>query len=141
MSQTGLPAFDATLHATNAWLKDVMEELGCEDRAEAYHALREVLHALRDRLPVGETAALAAQLPLLLRGVYYEGWHPAGKPVKHHKDAFLAHLAGALHERLRAQPEEVARAVFRVLARHVSHGEIEAVRRALPADLRALWPA
>ena len=25
---------------------------------------------------------LGAQLPMLLRGLYYEGWHMAGKPTK-----------------------------------------------------------
>lgn len=141
MSQTGVAAFDSTLHVTNAWLKELMEELRWGERADAYHALREVLHALRDRLPVNETAALAAQLPMLLRGVFYEGWHPAGKPLKLHKDAFLARLADALRGRPPAEPEEVFRAVLVVLSRHVSHGEIEAVRRALPADFGELWSA
>ena len=140
MSQTGLPAFDTTLHATNVWLKDLMEELGLEDRQRAYHALREVLHALRDRLPVGEVAALGAQMPLLVRGIYYEGWHPANKPLKHHREGFLAALADALREGEPVDAEEVVRGVFRVVARHVSHGEVEGIRRALPSDLRVLWP-
>jgi uncharacterized protein (DUF2267 family) len=139
MSQTGLPVFDSTLHATNTWLKDLMHEMDWDDRQRAYHALREVLHALRDRLPVGEAAALAAQLPLLVRGVYYEGWHPADKPLKQRRDAFLAHLADALRVRGPEQAVPIARAVFRVLSRHVSHGEVEHVRRALPADFRDLW--
>jgi uncharacterized protein (DUF2267 family) len=139
MSQTGLSVFDSTLHATNVWLKELMQEMGWDDRQKAYHALREVLHALRDRLPVGEAAALAAQLPLLVRGVFYEGWHPAGKPFEHHKDAFLARLADAFRGCGPAGAEQIARAVFRVLARHVSHGETQHVRRALPADFRALW--
>jgi len=116
-----------------------MDELGWVERQRAYHALREVLHALRDRLSVGEAVALAAQLPLLVRGVYYEGWHPAGKPVKHHRDAFLAHLCDALRGLGPGGAEAVTRAVFRVLGRHVSHGGTEHVRRTLPADFRALW--
>lgn len=140
MSQTGLPAFDTTLQLTNALLKELMEELGWYDRSDAYHALREVLHALRDHLPVGEVAALAAQLPLLVRGLFYEGWHPADKPLKQHKDALLARVHEALHGRPPADAEEVVRAVFRLLARHVSNGEIGAVKRALPADVRTLWP-
>jgi len=76
MSQTGVAAFDSTIQTTNVWLHDIMERLGWQDRHRAYHALRAVLHALRDRLPVDQAAALGAQLPMLVRGFYYEGWHP-----------------------------------------------------------------
>lgn len=141
MSQTGLAAFDTTLHATNVWLKELMVQAGWDDRRRAYHVLREVLHALRDRLPVGEAAALGAQLPLLVRGMYYEGWHPAGKPLKQHKGELLTRIAEALGFGSPGIAEEVARAVFEVMARHVSAGAIEALRRALPAEFRGLWPA
>jgi uncharacterized protein (DUF2267 family) len=141
MSQTGLTPFDSTIHTTNTWLKELMEELGLKDRHQAYHALREVLHALRDRLPVNEVAALGAQLPLLIRGIYYEGWHPADKPLKERKrEAFLAHLGEAFQGQHEVYLEEIVRAVFRVLAKHVTAGEIEGVKHCLPEELRALWP-
>jgi uncharacterized protein (DUF2267 family) len=75
MSATGLDVFDQTLQKTNIWLKEIMDDLG-PDRQRAYHALRAVLHTLRDRLTVEEAAHLSAQLPLLVRGIYFEGWHP-----------------------------------------------------------------
>jgi uncharacterized protein (DUF2267 family) len=140
MSQTGLTSFDTTLQVTNGWLKDLMEELGWQDRQKAYHALREVLHALRDRLPIDTVASLGAQLPLLVRGVYYEGWHPAGKPLKYHREQFLGHIAETLRDCPPTDARTVVQAVFRILARHVSYGEVERVKHALPADLRSLWP-
>ena len=64
MASSGLAVFDTTLQKTNAWLKEVMDELGSSDRHQAYLALRAVLHALRDRLTVEEVAQLGAQLPM-----------------------------------------------------------------------------
>jgi uncharacterized protein (DUF2267 family) len=140
MSQTGLAQFDSTIQATNVWLRDLMEELGWDDRARAYHALRAVLHALRDRLGVDEVAGLAAQMPMLLRGCFYEGWHPAGKPLReHHKGEFLAEVSAALRATPGGDPARVVRAVFRTMAHHVSSGEIESIKHVLPGDIRILW--
>ena len=139
MSLTGLPAFDSTIHTTNVWLKELGEEMGWADRHEAYHALRDVLHALRDRLPVDVAAALGAQLPMLVRGFYYEGWHPGDKPLRErHREEFLQHI-GTLPDEPTRQSERAARAVFRILNRHLSPGEVQKVKLCLPGDIRALW--
>jgi uncharacterized protein (DUF2267 family) len=140
MSQTVVSAFESTFQTTNVWLRDIQEELGWLDRERAYHALRAVLHALRDRLPVDQAAALGAQLPMLIRGFYYEGWHPAGTPTRERKkEDFLAHVAAALRNDPAIDSEDVARAVFRVIARHVSPGEVRHVKIALPGEIRSLW--
>ena len=136
------PAVQApgTIQATNGWLHNVMERLNWLDRHRAYHALGAVLHALRDRLGVEQAAALGAQLPLLVRGLYYEGWHPSGKPLKERKkEEFLAHVGRAFPGEPIIDPEEVTRAVLQVLAQHVSPGTIEHIQSALPADIRSLW--
>jgi uncharacterized protein (DUF2267 family) len=102
--------------------------------------LRITLHALRDRLTVEETAQLAAQLPMLMRGLYYEGWDPTGKPQKvRHTEAFLAPIRQHFRDDPDVDPEKVARAVFKVLTRHVSAGEIADIKHLLPTELRALW--
>ena len=137
---TGINAFDSTIHTTNIWLNDLLDQLGWQEKQRAYQAMRVVLHALRDRLPVAQAAALGAQLPMLVRGFYFEGWHPADKPVKERKkEEFLAHVALAFRDNLDINPEEVARAVFHVLAKHVTPGEIKHVKIALPAEIRSLW--
>jgi uncharacterized protein (DUF2267 family) len=60
---------------------------------------------------------LGAQLPMLIRGFYYEGWHPAGTPTKERrKEDFLEHIAAAFRGDPDIDPEQVARAVFEVLA-------------------------
>ncbi len=145
MASSGLAVFDTTLQKTNSWLKEVMAELETDDRHKAYLALRAVLHALRDRLTVEEVAELGAQLPMLIRGFYYEGWDPTGKPVKErHKEDFLNHIYRYFkitrYGEPDVDPEKIARAVFKVLARRVSEGEIEDVLHILPRELRELWP-
>ncbi|NIM27523.1 MAG: DUF2267 domain-containing protein [Gammaproteobacteria bacterium] len=141
MSNTGLRAFDETLQVTNTWLKGVMEQAGSEDREDAYAALRAVLQALRDRLSVDDATHLGAQLPMLVRGFYYEGWHPAGRPYRERsKEQFLEHVQERLRGREHLDAEQVARAVFRLLAERVSAGEVEKVKHALPEPVRDLWP-
>lgn len=141
MPTTALNVFDTTLEKTNEWLNDINQELSWETKHAAYTALRSTLHTLRDRLPVNEVAQLGAQLPMLIRGIYYEGWHPANKPLKvRHLDEFLDQVAEECRADLDAPIEAMVRAVFRTLERHVTAGEITSVIRALPNELRSLWP-
>jgi uncharacterized protein (DUF2267 family) len=141
MSATGLDVFDTTLHKTNSWLNDVIQVLGWPDRHKAYLALKATLHALRDRLTIEEVAQLGAQLPMLIRGFYYEGWDPTGKPLRaRHKEQFLTRIEQEFRGDDRIDPERLARAVFTVLANRVSEGEIEDVKHVLPAEIRDLWP-
>ncbi len=139
MSSTGLDVFDTTLQKTAIWLNEIMAELGSNDRHLAYLALRATLHALRDRLPVQEAVHLGAQLPMLVRGFYYEGWTPSRKPGKAHKAAFLRSIGACFGPGTPPDPEDVVRAVFNVLAHHVTSGEIKDVKQLLPKDLRSLW--
>jgi uncharacterized protein (DUF2267 family) len=140
MSATGLEVFDNTLQKTNGWLREIMDELATEDRHLAYSALRVTLHALRDRLSVNEAADLGAQLPMLIRGLYYEGWHPADKPHKADLAEFLQTIRNNVGRGLGSpDPREIAHAVFRVLELHVTAGELTDVKHCLPAELRALW--
>jgi uncharacterized protein (DUF2267 family) len=140
MSATGLEVFDETVHKTNAWLKEIMETLG-PDRHRAYQALRAVLHTLRDRLTINEAAQLGDQLPMLVRGIYYEAWRPAVMPEKIRSlDEFLEKISTHFAHTRPIGADDAARAVFQVLDRHVSPGEIQDVVQTLPQDVRALWP-
>lgn len=139
MSMTGLEVFDETVQQTNIWLKEVMEELG-PDRQRAYRATRAVLHALRDRLVVDEAAHLGAQLPMLMRGIYYEGWKPSAVPTRERsKDEFFQKISNELQDVRPINAQTAAEAVFRTLSRHVTEGEIEDVKAVLPADIREVW--
>jgi uncharacterized protein (DUF2267 family) len=142
VSVTGLDVFDTTLHKTHRWLNELMDILDWRDRHRAYLALRATLHALRDRLTVEETAELGAQLPMLIRGFYYEGWDPTDKPLRQrHIEQFLSRIEAYLRSSDPVDVEQIARAVFSVLASQVSSGEIEDVQHVLPEEIRSLWPA
>lgn len=132
-------SFDGTLEKANDWLADVQHLLGIHDSHRALAALRATLHALRDRLGVEEAAQLGAQLPLLIRGLYYENWKPAATPVRIRRaEEFLAYVARDYGRD--GETEDVVRAVLRVLARHVSPGELESIRHALPRAIGQFVP-
>ena len=80
MSANGLDAFDKTIQTTNIWLNEIMEQIG-PDRQVAWKVLSTVLHKLRDRLNIGLAAHLGAELPLLVRGAYYDQFEPAKLPT------------------------------------------------------------
>ncbi len=142
MSLSGMTVFDDTIHTTNVWLKELMGSLHFENRDDAYRALRETLHALRDRLPVNTAAAFSAQLPMLIRGFYYEGWRPAAAPSDDHTaEEFTDHIHKAFQQtKVQRDPNEIARAVFALLDKKISKGEIDNVKSCLPAKIRELWP-
>jgi uncharacterized protein (DUF2267 family) len=146
MSTTNIEAFDTTVQKTNEWLRDISRELGDENRRHAYLALRGTLHAIRDFLPIEESAQLSAQLPMLVRGIYFEGWNPSDTPAEDRSlESFLSRTEHALERALWNEDhgidsEHAARAVLRVLSDRISAGEIEQVRHVLPKHVRKLWP-
>ena len=142
MRTEGLESIDHTVQLTHAWINELDALVGWESKARSYRLLRTVIQALRDWLPVNDAVHFGAQLPALLRGVYYEHWRPAATPVpdRHRKD-FLARVDEAFATDPILFTSEAASAVFELLTGKIAAGEIEKVRHALPADLRALWPA
>lgn len=134
--------FDEAVQKSQTWLKELGDDLAWDEPKGVLAALRAALHALRDRLTPAEAAHLGAQLPLLIRGLYYEGWRPAAEPWKvRHRAPFLARVEHEMrgYEEQKAA-DSVVRAVFRLLCRHVSEGELAEVRQLLPAEIRELWP-
>lgn len=118
------------------WVKDMMSELHTTDAHKALHALRAGLQALRDRLTVEEAAQLSAQLPLLVRGIFFEGWDPTGKPLRlRHRAEFLTLIRDKYAPRDDAAADDIMIALFRVLGRHVTAGEMSDIVLSLPTDL------
>jgi uncharacterized protein (DUF2267 family) len=140
MSHSAIPAFDTTLQTTNTWIAELATRLDWEDRHRAYIALRAVLHALRDRLCVDDVASFGAQLPMLVRGFFYEGWHPGGKPTRERKlDQFLSHVSENLRMDGSIDARQVTHEVFGLLKKHLTKGEIHSLEAALPGAYQELW--
>jgi uncharacterized protein (DUF2267 family) len=140
MSTHGLEALEHTVQLTHVWINALDERLGWNSKPRAYRLLKAVLHALRDWLPHEEADDLAAQLPTLLRGAYYEQWRPARTPVKHRKHAdFLACVDAAFAADPLPDTAAAVTAVFDVLTEKISVGEVEDLRGSLPEDIRNLW--
>ena len=132
---------ERSVEKTHIWLKEIAEELG-GDRKDAYRALRAVLHTLRDRLTVDVAAKLAAQLPTLIRGIYYEDWDPSRTPLPlHDVEAFLDHVVREGRMGGETEASLAVTAVARVLRAHVSAGEINDVLAVLPDKFRVLIEA
>ena len=139
MSANGLEVFDRTLETTHVWLNEICNDLG-PDKQVAWKLLSTVLHKLRDRLTLNLAAHLGAQLPLLVRGVYYDQFEPGKMPSEFRsREEFIAEVAEWLSDTRPVDPEEAIRSVFRVLSRHISEGQINKVRDALPKSVRQMW--
>jgi uncharacterized protein (DUF2267 family) len=134
--------FETTLQKTNIWLKQISDLLHWDDHQKAYHGLRAVLHALRDRLPVAEAAHLGAQLPMLVRGFYYDCWKPAGTPVKiKTTQEFYDVVRENFTADRNVNPMRLTEAVMTVLSTNISPSEVEKLRGIFPPHLREIWPA
>ena len=140
-AETHIRVFDSTLQTTHRWLQELELAASLDNEAEAYSVLRAVLHALRDRLPADEAVHLGAQLPMLIRGFYYEGWKPSTTPKKQRSlEAFLEGMQPLPTLKGEISAEQALRSVFLMLDHRISEGEIADVRQAMPEEIRRLWP-
>lgn len=127
---------------TDEWISDLVQRLRWHDRQKAYLALRATLHALRDHMPVDEAIYLGEQMPALLRGIFYEGWHPREHPLPlEDRSLFLDRIHDGVHRDPGIDPEQVAEAVFSLLADRLPADELEDAKAVTPAPLRTLWPS
>lgn len=138
--QASIDIIERNVITTNTWLKDIVAETGDIDEQQAWGRLRAVLHTLRDRILVDEAAHFGAQLPTLIRGLFFEQWKPAATPQKwRHREEIL----DAVTERMEGtdiDAEEVLTVVLRVMGRHVGPEELNRVKEMHPKEAWDLWP-
>lgn len=134
--------FESSLDKTNLILKDIEQAYGWskDRRNQSFAALRTVLHLLRDRMPMQESVEFSAQLPVLVRGVYFDGWDPSNVPVKLNRDDFLYEVRQGFPYETEGGAERVVQVVLDALRRHVAQGEWSDVRATMPGDLARMIP-
>lgn len=137
----GTLEIEQATHTAEEWLDDLKARLGWQDSHRAYAALTAALHAFRDALPQGAAIAVGNQLPILLRGLFYEGWHPRGRSAGRTRSAFLERIQDGVHRDPAIGADAVARAVLALLAARFPAAEIEDAKSATPHDLHNLWPS
>lgn len=142
MVETGFTSFSTMVDKANRLLKEIEEAYGWpkERRNQSYAALRAVLHPLRDRLSVDESAQFAAQLPTLVRGVYYDGWKPSETPMKMDTDEFLARVRRNFPYAIEGGTEQLVYTVLEAVKNHISDGEWQDVRSSVPQSLATVMP-
>ncbi|WP_444951527.1 DUF2267 domain-containing protein [Micromonospora ureilytica] len=142
MADSMISAFESSLDKTNLILKDIENAYGWpkDRRNQSYAALRTVLHLLRDRLPVDESVEFAQQLPVLVRGIYFDGWVPSDVPIKLNRDDFLYEVRQGFPYDAEGGAERVTQVVLDTLRRHVTQGEWQDVKDTMPKDLAMMMP-
>lgn len=137
MSFTGVGSLDRSIDKSNAWLGGIEEGFGTHDRRLAYRVARARLHSLRDRLTVEVAAHFAAQLPELLRGVFYDGWNPSRVPLRYGRPEYVARFAreARIHQ---SDVPKASAVVTAAVRQHVSAGAVAEAFALLPGDLREL---
>lgn len=141
MTHTTIPGFTQAAQQAQHWVNELASDLDWSAQ-RAYRLLRAVLHTLRDWLSPEEAADLSAQFPVLVRGIFFEGWHPSLDPIRERsKQDFVEAVARGFDDGADVDIEDAIGAVFNLLDRHISYGEIVQVRNLMKKSLRELWPA
>ncbi|AEB45720.1 MULTISPECIES: DUF2267 domain-containing protein [Micromonospora] len=142
MAEQFQSAIESSVDKTNLILKDIEQAYGWPkaQRNQSYAALRTVLHLLRDRMPVQESVEFSAQLPMLVRGIYFDGWQPENVPIKLNRDDFLYEVRQGFPYDAEGGPQRVVQVVLETLRRHITQGEWDDVRATMPDDLVQIMP-
>ncbi len=136
---TGLDVFDTTIEKSNKILKSIEQDMGWENRRnQSYLALRSVLHALRDRLPIEEAVHFSAQLTPLIKGIYFDGWVLLDVPVKMNKEEFLACIGNQFKLDVDGGIEKMTKIVLEKIFEAIDPGEANKIIAALPKDIASI---
>ena len=136
-TRTKVTALDHAIDSAHTWINDVAREFDTEDREFAYRVLRAWLHTLRDRLTVEASAHFAAQLPDLIRGIFYQAWNPNAVPDKYDAEAYTVKFSREANIAL----DDVGKAAAATTAaalHHLPAAQIDKALGQLPTEIRKI---
>ena len=138
-----LNAFDNHCQEATRFIKNIAVQLGTPDDTEhAVRVLKCIFRALRRKLIPDESLHIVSQLPLLLKGMYVDGWD-IYEPISEAKtfDEFLNDIRDNTEGREGEDfdDDEQARkkiaAVFNVLKEFISDSELDYIHDELPKEV------
>ncbi|WP_299031512.1 DUF2267 domain-containing protein [uncultured Sulfitobacter sp.] len=142
MTAQGLEVIDHSVHLTHEWINELAGRLDWSSKRSALRLMRVTLHRIRDHLLVDELAQMSAQLPVMIRGFFFEGWVPKDTPIKErHEDEFIAFVGHQMADTSEYRGRDDIKCVFDLLNARLSRGEVEDIRASLPQDIRDMWSA
>ena len=142
MTAQGLEVIDHSVHLTHEWINELAARLGWSSKRSTLRLLRITLHRIRDHLMINELAQMSAQLPLVIRGFFFEGWVPKQTPIKERRaQEFVTFVDAQMGETPEYRGRDDIKCVFDMLNARLSRGEVEDVRASLPSEIHDLWSA
>ena len=141
LQDSTLTMLQSPMQKTHEWLCDFMDHTGRKDEQKTWQMLRATLHVLRDRLTIEQCAHLSAQLPMIIRGLFFEGWKPSYQPSDiRDRKAFVDAVSKEVGNIPDIDPNQAIDGTLHVLTTHVTDGELQKIKGMLPPELRSMWP-
>ena len=137
-----LPILENNIHQAMDWIYAIEEACHWneENQKKAFAVLRAVLHELRNLLPLEQAAHLSAQLPLIIRGIFFENWHPHFVVIQEiKKEDFLTSITEALYPYQNIDAEGTVRSVLHVLGEKLPAGTLEDILKNMPKEIQELY--
>jgi uncharacterized protein (DUF2267 family) len=137
--------FDKYASKGNEFLNKLAARLGDnENPHRAMRTLRSVLHALRNRLSTEESLQLMAQLPMVIKAVYVDGWklnshHNRIKTMEEFSEEVMREDGLSAWKDFPGVSDATLaiEAVMKTLADYVTAGELHDVIAILPKDMKS----
>jgi uncharacterized protein (DUF2267 family) len=137
MSEQGLETIEATVQKRTSGLRESPNQCTRKNRCLEVSAIK----TLRDRLPIDLAVHFGAQLPMLIRGLYYEGREPSKVPIKMSREEFLAVVQSRIIADRVFDPVETGLNVLAIVGNHVGNGEMRKIMDGFPREMQSFFPA
>jgi uncharacterized protein (DUF2267 family) len=138
MIDTNVRAINKSLHETNDWLEAYMKKCSLDDHEQAYSVMRATFHAIRDRIPEDEATDFAAQLPMIIRGFYFEGFNPEDVPkkIRDENEFFFDYLGSKIADSIDIDPRLAFNKLFELCGEHITSAQVDHVISMFPQDIQ-----